>query len=159
MIDWRDKFDSVVLASLEQIKPAVRNRGIICHAGTGGIYVRDVVITNKKDSWTKFKGKAHAIAAAYEPGWEASPHPDLSILHLGGEQKFEHPEPAVPTAMSAIYHQSPLLFSALGLRNVPESISQFRVRVIPRQTRAVAPPPVHQKDRRLQHERGMAGAW
>ncbi len=110
MIDWRDKFDSVVLASLEQIKPAVRNRGIICHAGTGGIYVRDVVITNKKDSWTKFKGKAHAIAAAYEPGWEASPHPDLSILHLGGEQKFEHPEPAVPTAMSAIYHQSPLSF-------------------------------------------------
>ena len=71
LMDFRDFYDKDMLPFLERIKPAARNRGIICHIGLGGIYVRDVVITNKKNSWTKLGDtNAYAIAAAYRPGRE-----------------------------------------------------------------------------------------
>ena len=89
LMDWRDENDNVVLDFLEAIKPAARNRGIIFHAGQSGIFVRDVVVSGKA-KWTDLTGDTHAIAAAYRPGQVASPHPLLSILHLGHDEKFDH---------------------------------------------------------------------
>jgi hypothetical protein len=92
LMDWRDSYDGVVLDFLENIKPAARNRGIICHAGTGGIYAREIVITNKKTDWIKFEGNAHSIVASYRTrrfGQGVSPNPPLSILHLGGRETFD----------------------------------------------------------------------
>jgi hypothetical protein len=92
LMDWRDSYDNVVLNFLEDIKPAVRNRGIICHAGRGGIYAREIVISNKKADWTKFEGYAYSIAASYRTrriGQSASPNPPLSFLHLGGKETLD----------------------------------------------------------------------
>ncbi len=97
MLDWRDKYDPIMLEFLERIKPAARNRGIICHIGNGkGVFFRDVVISDKKAEWSvPDYTSAHAIAAAYRPGWEMSPQPFLSILHLGGTETFDFDSRAV----------------------------------------------------------------
>jgi hypothetical protein len=86
---WRDSYDRVMLAYLDFIKPAARNRGIIFHIGNvKDIFFRDAVISQK--DWTKVPGtSAHAIAASYRAGSETSANPLLSIFHLGGDQKQE----------------------------------------------------------------------
>ena len=98
LINWKDGYDDLMLSFLEAIKPAARNRGIICHAGQHGIggqygiYARDIVFTKKNDSWPDLTGKAYSIAGTYrpvKPGQQASPHPALSILHLGGTETFD----------------------------------------------------------------------
>jgi hypothetical protein len=100
LMDFRDFYDKEMRQFLEQIKPAARNRGIICHMGLGGTYVRDVVITNKKNSWTKLGDtNAYAIAAAYRPGQGSSPNPSLSILHLGGTETFDNDSGSVSAWM------------------------------------------------------------
>src|ERR1700722_3504039 len=74
---------SEMLSFVKTIKPAARNRGIICHAGSSGIYLRDVVISPKA-KWKDFGGYAHAVVGAYRrprPGNETSANPPLSIFH------------------------------------------------------------------------------
>ena len=98
LTNWKDGYDDLMLSFLEAIKPAARNRGIICHAGQHGIgglygiYARDIVFTKKNDSWPDLTGKAYSIAGTYrpgKPGQQASPHPAISILHLGGTETFD----------------------------------------------------------------------
>jgi hypothetical protein len=92
LTNWKDGYDEPMLSFLEAIKPVARNRGIICHAGLGGIFVRDIVFTNKKSSWTNLTGKAYGIAGTYrpgKPGQQPSSHPAISILHLGGTETFD----------------------------------------------------------------------
>ena len=102
LMDFRDFYDKDMLPFLKRIKPAARNRGIICHIGLGGTYVRDVVITNKKNSWTKLGDtNAYAIAAAYRSGRGSSPNPSLSILHLGGTETFDTSASAWNSRMDA----------------------------------------------------------
>ena len=77
----------------ERIKPVARSRGIISFIGnTKDVWVRDVVISANDLRATKLKAHAHAIAAAYRSGTETSPHPYLSILHLGGGEQKERLE-------------------------------------------------------------------
>ena len=91
LMDVKDSYDSGMLSFLNTIKPAARNRGIICHAGTAGVYVRDKVIS-PDPKWTQLKGNAYAAVGVYRrarPGKEASPYPPLSIFHLGGNETFD----------------------------------------------------------------------
>ena len=87
LMDWRDSYDGAVLRFLEDIKPAARNRGIVCHAGVSGIGIRDVAIS-RKAKWTNLGSDTYAIAAAYRPGQDLSPNPFLSILHLANEEFY-----------------------------------------------------------------------
>jgi|ERR1700722_513911 hypothetical protein len=91
---------SEMLSFVKTIKPAARNRGIICHAGSSGIYLRDVVISPKA-KWKDFGGYAHAVVGAYRrprPGNETSANPPLSIFHLGKTETFDNADRNIFTA-------------------------------------------------------------
>ncbi len=101
LMSWKDTYDPEMLSFLEAIKPAAGNRGTIWALGSQGanIYVRD----STKKAWKEDLGGAGGCFAISNTKAEASPHPDLAIFLLSGEQSAKRCEARSPSRIPSFF--------------------------------------------------------